>query len=77
MCRFEVDIEKISNRHNINPANLQDSIEALYPLREDGLIEIDSCRIKLSPNHRAFVRLVAAAFDAYLPSGKARHSAAA
>ena len=76
MCRFEVDIEKISNRHNINPASLQDSIEALHPLREDGLIEIDGGRIKLSPDRRAFVRLVAAAFDAYLPSGTARHSAA-
>jgi oxygen-independent coproporphyrinogen III oxidase len=76
MCRFEVDIKKISNRHNINPASLQDTIEALHPLREDGLLEIDDCRIKLSPNHRAFMRLVTAAFDAYLPSGKARHSAA-
>ena len=77
MCRFEVDIEKISNRHNINPASQQDSIEALHPLREDSLIEIDGCQIKLSPNRRAFMRLVAAVFDAYLPSGKARHSAAA
>jgi len=75
MCRFEVDIEKIRNRHNINPASLQDSIDALHPLREDGLIEIDGCRIKLSPHRRAFVRLVSAAFDAYLPSDKARHSA--
>jgi oxygen-independent coproporphyrinogen-3 oxidase len=66
MCRFEADIEKISNCHNINPASLKDSIDALHPLREDGLIEIDGCRIKLSPNRRAFVRLVAAAFNDYL-----------
>ena len=59
MCRFEVDIEKISNRLNINPASLQVSIKALHPLREDDLIEIDGGRIKLSPDRRAFVRLVA------------------
>jgi len=76
MCRFEVDNEKISNRHNINPASLQVCIEALHPLQEDGLIEINGGRIKLSPDRRAFVRLVAAALDAYLPSGDARHSAA-
>jgi len=76
MCRFEVDVEEISNRHDINPASLQGSLNALHPLREDGLIEIDGSRIKLSPDRRAFVRLVAAAFDAYLPSGAARHSAA-
>ena len=76
MCRFEVNIEKISNRHNINPASLHDSIDVLHPLRENSLIEINGCRIKLSPNRRAFVRLVAAPFDAYIPSGKARHSAA-
>lgn len=33
MCRFEVDIEKISNRLDINPASLQVSIKALHPLR--------------------------------------------
>ena len=76
MCRFEVDIEKISNRLDINPASLQVSIKALHQLREDDLIEIDGGRIKLSSDRRAFVRLVAAAFDAYLPSGDARHSAA-
>ena len=76
MCRFEVDIEKISNRHNINPASLQGSIEALHQLWEGGLIKINGGQIKLSPDRRAFVRLVAAAFDAYLPSGDARHSAA-
>jgi oxygen-independent coproporphyrinogen-3 oxidase len=76
MCRFEVDIEEISNRHNINPSRLQDSVEALYPLRYDGLVPIDGGRIKPSPDRRAFVRLVATAFDAYLPSSEGRHSAA-
>jgi oxygen-independent coproporphyrinogen-3 oxidase len=76
MCRFEVVIEKISNRHNINPASLQDGFEALYPLQDNGLVEIDGGRIKLSPDRRAFVHLVTATFDAYLPSGEARHSAA-
>ncbi|MBC8451664.1 MAG: coproporphyrinogen III oxidase, partial [Rhodospirillaceae bacterium] len=76
MCRFEVDVEEVSNRHDINPVSLQDSLDALHPLQKDGLVEIDGGRIKLAPDRRAFVRLVAAAFDAYLPSGEARHSAA-
>ena len=71
-----MDIEKISNRENINPASLQDGIHVLHPLREDGLIENNGCRIKLSPNRRAFVRMFATTFDTYLPSGKARQSEA-
>tara|TARA_E500000331_G_scaffold275294_1_gene267625 strand:- start:886 stop:1158 length:273 start_codon:yes stop_codon:yes gene_type:complete len=38
MRPFDVDIKKISTRHNFNPASQQDNIETLHPIWEDGLI---------------------------------------
>jgi oxygen-independent coproporphyrinogen-3 oxidase len=50
--------------------------EALLPLAAEGLVRIDPDAVTVTPEGQSFVRLVAAAFDAYLPGGHARHSAA-
>jgi oxygen-independent coproporphyrinogen-3 oxidase len=42
----------------------------------EGFVRIDDRRITVTHAGRPFVRLVAAAFDAYLAHGKARHSLA-
>jgi oxygen-independent coproporphyrinogen III oxidase len=41
-----------------------------------GLITIEGSRITVTEEGRPFVRLVAAAFDAYLPQSRSRHSIA-
>jgi len=76
MCRFEVDLQAACAHYGVDPMTLENSKAALAPLQHDGLVEIDGDRLKVPPAQRPFVRLVAAAFDAYLPSGAAKHSAA-
>jgi oxygen-independent coproporphyrinogen III oxidase len=51
-------------------------IESLRPLCAEGLVAIDRTFIRIPERGRPFVRLVAAAFDAYLEQGAARHSRA-
>ena len=45
-------------------------------LEAEGLVQIDGKHITVTEQGRPFVRLAAAAFDAYLPKGRARHSVA-
>lgn len=67
MCDFEVDLDD---------EVLQDAASRLAPLAADGLISIDGHRITMTSAGRPFVRLAAAALDARLQAGKARHSVA-
>ena len=51
-------------------------IELLAPLAEQGIVSIAGSRVSVTEAGRPFVRLVAAAFDAYLRRGAQRHSVA-
>jgi len=51
-------------------------LAALAPLAEQGLVSVAAGRVSVSEAGRPFVRLVAAAFDAYLDRGAKRHSVA-
>lgn len=76
MCDFEVDADAVLARHGLDPDGLADSHAALEPLIADGLAERQDSVIRVPAPMRAFVRLAASAFDAYLPGGAARHSVA-
>jgi oxygen-independent coproporphyrinogen-3 oxidase len=76
MCDLAVDAATICERHGAEPAVLDPALAALGPLAADGLIEVEGRRIAVTEAGRPFVRLAAAAFDAYLGTGKARHSRA-
>lgn len=76
MCDHQVDLEEICAQFGADPAQFAD-LPALEPLAADGLIERHGGLIKVTPEARALVRSVAAAFDAYLGKGDARHSRAA
>lgn len=71
MCDFAVDLDSIAKDEDFAEA-----LAALEPLATDRLVTIDGRRIAVTEAGRPFVRLVAAAFDAYLGHGKARHSRA-
>jgi oxygen-independent coproporphyrinogen-3 oxidase len=59
MCSYRADI---------------DSLEVqLHPLESDGLIRRSGNSIEVTEEARPLVRAVAAAFDAYLPSGTTKH----
>src|SRR5581483_11746769 len=75
MCDLAIDLDKINARIEA-PHHFADEFERLAPLAANGLIEIDGSRITVTKQGRPFVRLAASAFDAYLPSTKAQHSAA-
>jgi oxygen-independent coproporphyrinogen-3 oxidase len=53
-----------------------DELAALDKLSDMGIVQCDGRRIYVTAAGRPFVRLVAAAFDAYLPKDQKRHSVA-
>lgn len=71
LCDFAIDLDAVTAGHMFD-----DEIAALTPLVDAGLVRIDGRRITILGPGRSFARLVAAAFDAYLPANQTRHSAA-
>jgi oxygen-independent coproporphyrinogen-3 oxidase len=72
MCDLAVDLDAVAGGAN----NFTDEVAALHELADEGLVRIDGSRIAVTPAGRPFVRLIAAAFDAYLAAGHKRHSVA-
>jgi len=71
MCDLSVDLTGYGG-----PARFAAEIKALHPLCEQGLLHIDGGRVVVAPHGRPYVRIVAAAFDAYLAASEKRHSVA-
>ena len=67
MCDFSADLDGLADDAALN---------ALAPLTAEGLVTVANDRIAITHAGRPFVRLAAAAFDAYLGKGTARHSRA-
>ena len=76
MCALEVDLEDVRSRHGLAREVFSAEHERLKGLAEDGLVELGGTRIRVTEAGRPFARVVAAAFDAYLPQGGQRHSRA-
>lgn len=77
MCDFAVDVEAVASQ--MGQARIEEfdsDIESLTPLKTEGVLEIAGRRVAMTEKGRPFVRLAAAAFDAYFKRGQARHSAA-
>jgi len=74
MCDFAVDLNEVPG--NGMTRDFDAELEALVPLAAEGLVQLDGKRILVTEPGRPFVRLVAAAFDAYRANAAARHSAA-
>jgi oxygen-independent coproporphyrinogen-3 oxidase len=71
LCDFAVDLDALAPSQRFD-----DEISALSPFVEAGFVSIEDGRIAIPESGRSFARLVAAAFDAYLPTSQTRHSAA-
>jgi oxygen-independent coproporphyrinogen III oxidase len=78
MCDLAVDLDQLPNRRTGAPVALPfaQELAGLEPLAAAGIVEIEGRRIVVTAEGRPFVRLVAAAFDAYLPQNRSRHSIA-
>ena len=72
MCGLEADLEEFARKRP--PALLAASLQRLAPLVAEGVVERQGLRIKVPRQQAAALRLVAAAFDDYLPQQKALHS---
>jgi oxygen-independent coproporphyrinogen-3 oxidase len=75
MCDLSVDVGVLAARHG-SDQSFEAEFAALVPLAEEGMVQIDGRRIRVTEDGRPFLRLVASAFDTYLPAGTARHSKA-
>jgi oxygen-independent coproporphyrinogen-3 oxidase len=76
MCDLSVDLDKVCEKFAVSKATFVPEMEKLKAMAEDGIITLKGNTITVTETGRPFVRLVAAAFDAYLESGKGRHSRA-
>ena len=75
MCDFAVDYGALA-RASGDKTSLDDAETWLEDLVRDGVIERSGRMVRVTEAGRPFVRLAAAAFDAYLHKGVARHSVA-
>jgi oxygen-independent coproporphyrinogen-3 oxidase len=76
MCDLAVDLEALPAGSPRTAATFVHERADLDALAAAGLITIEGSRITVTEEGRPFVRLVAAAFDAYLPQSRSRHSIA-
>ena len=77
MCDFSVDLDAIVDDEDAGVSSGFDAeLEALAPLAAEGLVRLDGKLITVTDKGRPFVRLIAAAFDAYLSKARTRHSVA-
>ncbi|MCC2111096.1 MAG: oxygen-independent coproporphyrinogen III oxidase [Hyphomicrobiales bacterium] len=76
MTTLHVDIAEVAARHDADVATFAPAFAALEDLVRDELVVLDGSTIDVTATGRPFVRLAAAAFDAYLDAEKARHSVA-
>lgn len=76
MTAYEVDVSKVAADFGVAIEPLRACYPQLTELEEDGVASREGDLVKVTKDGRALVRLVAAAFDAYLQAGKGRHSVA-
>jgi oxygen-independent coproporphyrinogen-3 oxidase len=75
MCDLAADPRAIAAELGMSESFAAE-LELLAPLAAQGIVDIDRGSVAVTEAGRPFVRLVAAAFDAYLRQGAQRHSAA-
>ncbi len=76
MCDLRVDVAAVATRHGRSADDFAEEFDKLEPLVADGLVAIDGATVAMTPAGRPFLRLAAAAFDAYLNRGAKRYSKA-
>ncbi len=68
MCDFALDLEQLAQAHAVpDPQACFDAdLRRLQPLAQAGLLEIDGLRLRVTPQGRLLVRVIAMQFDRYL-----------
>ncbi len=76
MCDMEVDLNAAAARFGKKASMFEQSLSNLFDLEAQGIVTIGNGKVTIPHKWRAAVRLVCAAFDAYLAASAKRHSAA-
>jgi oxygen-independent coproporphyrinogen-3 oxidase len=76
MCDFAADYGAIALEHGFAADAFDDARLELQALAGDGVVQLSGRRVSVTERGRPFVRLAAAAFDAYLEKAAVRHTAA-
>lgn len=67
MCNFVLDTAEFSSRWQLDfDQYFSDSLARLQPCLDDGLVQWHGCQLQVTERGRPWVRVIAAAFDAYL-----------
>jgi len=74
MCDLEVDLDRLAG--DSGAPRFAAELAALRPLADEGLLVVEGARVTITEAGRPFVRIAAAAFDAYLAASQKRHSVA-
>ncbi|MBL8781531.1 MAG: oxygen-independent coproporphyrinogen III oxidase [Alphaproteobacteria bacterium] len=76
MCDLAVDIAALAATYGRHPSDFLPEIRSLAPLQAQGIVQVEGWRVRVPQEMRVAVRLVCAAFDAYLQPQTARHAIA-
>lgn len=76
MCDFRVDLGEVCRPFGADPDHLASASPVLAELIDEGIARREHDVIALADEARPLVRVLAAAFDAYLGAGPTRHSRA-
>ncbi|MCP5410616.1 MAG: oxygen-independent coproporphyrinogen III oxidase [Alphaproteobacteria bacterium] len=74
MCDFSVDLKQVRRRFHLPCHYFADALDRLQPLVAEAAVTLDGDTVTVNPQMRPAVRLAAAAFDAWLDGGNARHA---
>ncbi|APG90627.1 oxygen-independent coproporphyrinogen III oxidase [Sinorhizobium americanum] len=77
MCDFGADVPAIATAHGFDPQLLLQGNTKLAMLEDDGILDNADGVIRLREEGRFLIRVVAAAFDAYIEQSRRTHSKAA
>ena len=67
MCQGEIDVRRFEKIYGISFGEyFRDSLAALRPLQDDGLVQCPPGWIRATPRGRALLRIIAMCFDRYL-----------
>ena len=76
MCQGHVDLASLAQAHGQDVRVFDSATAQLQEFRADGLIEWEGSTITATPLGLPVIRVIAAAYDAYLATGKAKHAVA-
>ena len=67
ICNFRLDYSHVERQYGIVFADyFADDLKLLAPLVEDGLVDVTSTRIEVTPRGRLLIRNICMCFDIYL-----------